>query len=308
MRRSLGGGAGRWGDCFTRKVERLSLGRVRGRRHYSVFAVVLATAVAAASVSIAKSVNPDKGTDFVSAPTTYEGPLEAEGPFGAAGLAVDCVHSPIGTRSTSDVYENGATSDDPSAAVETAYSEGLFFTAPRVDLALAAQNDQRRLLTYEVDGKVLMALLLRDGPATTGTGGPGWYLEAFARCDYAEFPADVAREAGYLLWTDPQAQPIPVAEVYSAPGPEHCEWQRMTFLILDDQGQRSRSYVEAPEEELRPYVAGAYRSKVPLPPDARDTGWEREGDHLWLSTDGRYAYVGTPEAVAAWPRFQTGCE
>jgi hypothetical protein len=81
----------------------------------------------------------------------------------------------------------------------------------------------------------------------------------------------------------------------------------MTFLHLDDGGRRARSYVEDPEKELRPYLAGPYRVGVPLPGDARDTGWERRGRHLWLSADGDHAYVGTPDSVATWPRLTSGC-
>ncbi|WP_134767650.1 hypothetical protein [Nocardioides sp. 1609] len=283
--------------------------RSRRRRRVRLAAGALAATVAAVGVAVGGGSGSRTATDFAPAITTYDGPLDADGPYGAAGRALDCRYRPTGSRDSSTPYESGATRDTPAGAVETAYSEGLFIDAPEVDLALAAEDDDRQLLTYEVDGRVLMALLVRDGPATEGAGGPGWYVEAFARCDFAEFP-DALTATGltrYSVWTDVDGVRVPVSQVFSSPGPEHCDWQRMTFLYLGS-GRRERTFVEDPEKRLRDYVAGPYRADVPLPSDATDTGWEREGRHLWLSADGDYAYVGTADSVAAWPRFNTGCE
>ena len=66
-----------------------------------------------------------------------------------------------------------------------------------------------------------MALLVRDGPATEGAGGDGWYVEAHARCDFAEFPEETARTAlaSYRIWTDTDGTcRCRWRTVYSAPG------------------------------------------------------------------------------------------
>lgn len=280
-------------------------------RRRALVPLVAAVAVACAGGTWAMTRD-DEGLGFDASVASYDGPLDADGRFGSAGLALDCVHDDavVGSRFRGEVYQDGATADDPERAVELAYSEGLFLSSPSVELGTAATGDDRQLLTYEHDGTVLMALLVRNGPATQGAGGDGWYVEAHARCDFSEFPEETARTAfgTYGVWTDADGTPVPVAKVYSAPGPEHCDWQRMTFLHLDDPTRRARSYVEDPERDLLDVVAGPYLDDVPLPADARDTGWEREGRHLWLSADGRYAYVGSAGSVDGWPRFESGCE
>ncbi len=44
--------------------------------------------------------------------------------------------------------------------------------------------------------------------------------------------------------------------------------------------------------------------------DAVDTGFSRDGKHLWLSLDSEQAFVGTVDEVEAWPRDNRGlgCE
>lgn len=278
-------------------------------RHRVVVGTVTAVVAVAAVTAVVRTVGDDgPPTTTGEAETSYAGPLDAAGRFGAAGRAVDCLHPAVGSRHRAEVYGDGATSRTSEAAVETAFSEGLFLSVPDVALGLAAEDDDRQLLTYEAGGRVLLALLLRDGPATAGAGGPGWYLEAWARCDFAEFPSDVAREAGYLTWTDRQGAPVPVAQVYtSARDFDGCGSPQTRWLLVDDAGRRARSYVADPDGSLADHVAGPYRGDVPLPADARDTGWERESRHLWLAADDRFAYVGEPGSVAAWPRFESGC-
>ena len=240
---------------------------------------------------------------FTHASHDYKGPLYVEeGKYGAAGQALDCQPA-VGQFAREKVYAEGATSDSVEAALETANSEGLFLFAPTDEVRLAKAESDRALLVHEVDGRILMALVFRNGPATEGAGGPGWYLEAAARCDFAEFPEAFAEEAGYRLWHDRDGRPVPVTRVYSAPGPEHCSWQSMEFLYLGDRN----AYVREPTPELRRFVAGPFETDVRLPADAEDTGYERGGQHLWLAADGSYVYVGSAARVEAWPRFDGAC-
>ncbi len=241
---------------------------------------------------------------FADARTDYDGPLYVESArYGAAGEALACAPA-AGQFEPADVYGGGATSDSVEQALETAVSEGLFFFAPTDEVRLAKAEDERVMLTYEADDRILMALVFRDGPATEGAGGPGWYLEASARCDFAEFPEAFAEKAGYQLWHDADGEPAPVTKLYSAPGPAHCSWDSMVFLHAQDR----HSYVREPTRELERFTAGPYHADIPLPDDASDTGYEREGRHLWVSADDRYVYVGVPDSAEAWPRFKGGCE
>lgn len=234
---------------------------------------------------------------FPKASHEYDGPLFVDkGRYGAAAEALDC---PVAAGQ----WSHAATSDSVREALETAVSEGLFLFAPTDEVRLAKAEENRALLTYEAEGRVLMALVFRDGPAPETSGGPGWYLESAARCDFAEFPEEFAERAGYRLWRDGEGRPAPVAKVYSAPGPQHCAWDSMEFLYVEDR----LAYVQDPVPELRRWVAGPYQDDVPVPGDAQDTGVERDGRHLWVSADRTYAYVGAARHAEAWPRFEAGC-
>ena len=97
---------------------------------------------------------------------------------------------------------------------------------------------------------------------------------------------------------------VPTYRVTSAKGPQHCDWESATFLSIDDGGQAGGSgYVRDPDGVLADY-APSYQASVPLPADARATGWHRGEQSLWLAVDGSAAYVGTAKGpVERWPRL-----
>jgi hypothetical protein len=235
------------------------------------------------------------------AATAYDGPLHvsaADGSHpraGAAGEAVDCTTWGTGGSSRQRVYSEGATADSPQQALEVARSE-RGFDGVQDGLEVAAQDEDRVLYVVEVDGRIKQAVIVHDGPATDGAGGPGWYVESWARCDLAELP-DYAASMGVQTWTDASGASVPTRTVQSYAGPEHCDWQSMTFLEV-----RGGVYVRAPLPELARYFDASYRSRATLPADAVDTGYRRDGNRLWLGADGRWAFIGTPRSVEAWPR------
>ncbi|HYF71968.1 MAG TPA: hypothetical protein VD864_04050 [Nocardioides sp.] len=257
----------------------------------------------------------EESTSGRPAASEYDGPLhlaEGEGRHpraGAAGDVVECDTWGSGSAFREDVYSEGATADDPRAAVRTAYSEGLFFTMPP-DLRVAAETEDRVLYVAEVAGRVKAALVVHDGEGTEGAGGDGWYAESWAVCDVVELPADFVAELGYEVWTDADGRVVPTTELSASRGPEHCDWQDMTFLTLGrwDEGP---TFVRDPEPELREYFSEAYQPHTRLPADAVDSGFRRDGDRLWLARDRSRAYVGaTPSDVELWPRMvqQLGCD
>jgi hypothetical protein len=71
----------------------------------------------------------------------------------------------------------------------------------------------------------------------------------------------------------------------------------MTILRKGDQ-----TFVRNPLPDLQKYLSGAYEPDIPLPTNAVDSGYTREGRHLWLSPDHERVFVGTPASVEAWPR------
>ena len=243
---------------------------------------------------------------------TYAGPLviprdQAEHPeAGAAGDVVACRTWGRGGVQDAEVYAEGATARTPEKALEVARSErivdGVFDW-----LRVAGRTDDRLLYVLEVGGEPKQAVVLRDGPATEGAGGPGWYVESWARCDAAEMPRSYTDGIGLLVWEDAATGVrVPTTEVEAWRGPEHCDWQSMTFLHLEGE-----IYVRNPHPDLvADFFAEDWRPHTRLPEDAVDTGYQREGEHLWLSADRRRAFVGSEDDVELWPRTteSLGCE
>jgi hypothetical protein len=230
---------------------------------------------------------------------SYDGPLYLSGSAaahpdaGAAGNVVDCRTWGGGAFSTADVYGEGATADSPDRALQ---EEGIF-GGVRGGMQVAKTEDDRVLYVVEVQGVVKQAVIVRDGPATEGAGGPGWYVESWASCDYSEFPRSATDPIGLQIWTDSAGVPAPTTTIESWRGPEHCDWQSMTFLDLG-----KAVYVRDPQPDLAEYFADPYRPHTDLPSTAVDTGFQRDGQRLWLSQDKQLAFVGTSSDVEAWPR------
>ena len=239
--------------------------------------------------------------------TTYDGPLHVDSQqsrWGAAGEVIDCRTPGEGGASSAKVYGEGATADSPEDALETARGEGGF-GGVQEGLTVAAKEDDRVLYVLEVDGTVKQAVIVHDGPATKGAGGPGWYVESWAKCDDSEMPPGYLDSIGHLIWTDAHGRPVPTTVLDAWVGPAHCDWQSMTFLELG-----GATYVGNADPELADFFAEKYRAHADLPADAVDTGYQRGGRHLWLSADKQRAYVGTTDDVELWPRTVSplGCD
>ncbi|HEY1119577.1 MAG TPA: hypothetical protein VGE43_17825 [Acidimicrobiales bacterium] len=244
----------------------------------------------------------------------YDGPLhlaEGEGRHphaGAAGDVVDCDAWGTGQAFHGEEYAEGATADTPAKAVRYAFSEGLFFSMPR-DLKVSAETDDRVLYVAEVDGLPKAALIVHDGEGTEGAGGDGWYAESWAVCDVVELPQDFVEERGYEVWTDADGRAVPTTELEAVRGPEHCDWQDMTFLTL--RRAEEPTFVRGADPDLADYFAEPFREHARLPADAVDTGFRHGDERLWLAPDSTRAYVGaTPDDVEVWPRMvqPLGCD
>ncbi len=229
---------------------------------------------------------------------SYSGRLYAEADNGAAGAVVQCSTRVRGGIAGHSPYAEGATADTLEGAWQNARTEGIFDGAS-TGYDIAAEDDTRVLYAYSVGGEPRQAVVMRNGPATEGAGGPGWYVESWARCDLSEFPDSVAAaNFGQLIWTNAAGERVPTGRIVSAPGPAHCDWQAMTFLQLGDEAV----YVRQPDPDLHRHFAEPFDPRLPLPDGAVDTGYQRAGDRLWLSTDRQRAYVGNRQSVELWPR------
>jgi hypothetical protein len=234
----------------------------------------------------------------------FDGPLfvqrgpDAHPHAGAAGYIVDCNNWGSGNSVRSAVYADGATTDRPEEALyEEGIYAGLYGTAAD-GLAVAKQEDDRVLYVLEVNGSVKESIIVRNGPATEGAGGAGWYVESWAICDASELPTSYTDRVGLQIWTDAAGNPVATNIIEAWRGPEHCDWESMTFLEFHHHG----TFVRDPLPELAEYFDKPYRDHGALPDDAVDVGYQRDGRRLWLAPDESLAYVGTAADVEAWPR------
>jgi hypothetical protein len=110
------------------------------------------------------------------------------------------------------------------------------------------------------------------------------------------------------VWQDARGNRVPIDTITSYRGPEHCDWQDITFLVLGT-GTAERRYLRDTKGELSHYLATTFDPSAALPRQATDTGFERDGRRLWLHPDGTAAYLvdtKNPERVERWPAAKTG--
>jgi len=237
-----------------------------------------------------------------AAAPSYAGPLSVarddarHADAGAAGDIVECDAYGAGGFSGTGVYGEGATADTADEALIVAADEWAF-GGVHEGLRLAELEPDRALYVLEVHGVVKQAVIVRDGPATAGAGGRGWYVESWAHCDYSELPRSFTEGIGVHIWTDASGKPQATTLIESWTGPEHCNWQSMTFLQL-----AKAVYVRDPQPGLTDFFAEPYDEHASVPAGAIDTGYERDGHQLWLSADRQRAFVGTVGDVEMWPR------
>lgn len=220
-------------------------------------------------------------------------PAASTAPFPSLQEAMDC-DGPGTFSEKNDGYDNGAVAQSAEGAVATAAGEGLF-SGPRDGYRVAAEEEDRVLFVYEVDGEVKQAIETRYGPTVDETG---WFVYRWAGCELSEFPPEVAQAQGTEVWSDADGQRVSTEKVQSYVGPEHCDWDDMTFLAIG-----KRTFVREPDAELRDYFEGEYVAHTSLPGNAEDTGYQHGEDHLWLAQDGDHAYIGDQADVEEWPRM-----
>ena len=244
----------------------------------------------------------------------YDGPMHVEVDHGdrasvlersgAAGLALECDFEPYAGGSGD--YDSGLESvqGDAGAALSNWLTEE-FVRLPDDGYRVERSDDGRVLVSYDVDGRTRIAVVAAQG-ITDWNGDEGWGVETWAQCDPAELPAAVTEDLGMEVWTTSAGDRVPVTRITSYAGPEHCDWQDITFLTLEDDQQ----FLRDTTGELRRWSATTYDADAVLPRDATDTGFERDGRHLWLATDAAYL-VSTedPMDVERWPaaKERIGC-
>ncbi|MPY32781.1 hypothetical protein FNH09_16340 [Streptomyces adustus] len=223
---------------------------------------------------------------------------EFEESSGAAGRALEC-DGEIYSGSGGDEWGKSDGGSTPEEGLN-AYFDMNQSELPDRGYRVERKGEGRVLFSYDVGGQTKVAVVVaKDQP-----NRPGWGPETSASCDPSELPASFT-DTKFEIWTDRDGQRVPTTTVSSYAGSEHCDWESVHFLALDE-GEDARQYARDPDGALGDgeLLTSAYDGDVRMPADARDTGY-RFGDWaLWLTDDKATAYVrtsGPSGAVEAWP-------
>lgn len=214
---------------------------------------------------------------------------------GAAAGFIDCEYGISQGGWSPDFGAPGSASDPDRALLE--FVDGGLFALPTEGYVAEGRDQDRRLYTYSVEGEAKVAVIVADSTNVPLDAEDGWVVETFASCDPAEYDPTADDQIPMDIWLDADGNRVPTSIITSSQGPEHCDWQSVTFLWFDD-----RQFIGDPEDALWDveFVA-PYRPDTDLPSDATDTGYHHDTRHLWLSADGTVAYLVGDNRVEAWP-------
>jgi hypothetical protein len=204
---------------------------------------------------------------------------------GAAGKALGCRYPPYGGGT--EPYDDGLLEVWPTYAGALVGFLGPDDTGgfPRSGYRLERTDGNWALLSWDVDGRTKIAIIMRDG-IRDYMGQRGWGVETWAECDPAEFPAAITDALGIGVWSDRNGERVPVARVQSFPKEEDlCDYSGVKSLQLG-QSARPLEYVRDARGELTKYLLVPYDGAATLPADPTDSGWHRDGRELWLSPRG----------------------
>lgn len=279
---------------------------VVARNGFSVratIAIALATALLGGCGSVDRTVDRS-----ASATPPYAGPLDGRG----AVAALECDGKTPYWRADGD-YGNGlATVQESAEAALDDYmrEEGLSLVLPSEGYAVEGERDGRALLSYDVDGRTKVALVVADD-VRDWDDNEGWGIRSWAQCDPSEWPARVADDLNIGVWEDESGKRVPVTRIQSFQGAEHCNWTDITFLALGPE-RKADWYVRDARGEFKALLHTTFSDRATLPPDATDTGLRRDGRQLWIGPGEQAAYLVSVDDAAdveRWPRAKQriGC-
>jgi hypothetical protein len=234
-------------------------------------------------------------------------PSYADGPLPSVRAVLDCDGRVYQSRQLGSA-DAGLGQATPELALQSGLYSGDQWWISVDGFQVTHQKEGRRIFTFDLDGRSRFAALVEQSPAAGG-----WLLTSWAMCDPSELTGDDADRLGYGMWLDAHGQPVPTTTVMSLSGPEHCDWEDLTFLELNRDAQRGfRQYVKDPSGTLADLLRTTYAGRALLPGAARDTGWRRGGRSLWVVPHGDAAYLvslADPADVERWPRARRpiGC-
>ncbi len=213
---------------------------------------------------------------------------------GASGQALECTGDPY-TGSTGRNWGVSGGHDSAGDALD-AFITDAGATLPLREYHEERETEDRVLFSYDVEGETKVAVIVADG-VTDDSGRSGWSMETFASCDPAELPAAVTDELGIQVWVNEKGERVPTTEIQSAHGPQHCEWDSVTFLDI-----KGDTFIKDPQGVLPPeWFDVPYDPDVTLPPDAKDTGYRLDRQKLWMAEDRSAVFIMTGREIERWP-------
>lgn len=254
------------------------------------------------------SVDADEGDVSVPVVDLFEQPVaDAPDPADRAGAAADYVECDYGISQGGWSMDFGppGSASDPDGALSLFLEEGLF-ALPGQGFVAEGQNQDRMLYTYSVAGEPKVAVIVADSANVPLDAEDGWVVETFASCDPAEFDPSIDDRLPVDIWLDADDNRVPTSTITSSKGPEHCDWESVTFLWFED-----RQYISDPSGVLADVgFVVPFDDNAELPGDATNTGYHSDGRQLWVSSDGTIAYLVDGDRVEAWPTTAdpVGCD
>jgi hypothetical protein len=202
-----------------------------------------------------------------------------QGAFGRDWLSGDLVTSPMssGDQALGNLLERVS-------------ATGSSF--PYLGFRLAASTPEGAAYTYTADGAVRAAVVIRSDAAD---GSGPWRINSVAACEPGELGPDLMAGATAGIWRDATGAVVPSAAVSET---ADCYFSRQLrvdgrLFVWDPFFGPSQNYDAAQlDSEIGRVTA--------LPADARDTGYESSGRHLFVAGDGTAAYLVRDDAIETW--------
>jgi hypothetical protein len=230
----------------------------------------------------------------------FEGPLVDA----AAVTALECDGEAPYEHGKGEYGDGLATVQDSAEAALDDYMReaGLSFITPPEGYAVEKKGQSRVLLSYDVDGRSRVAVLLADDVGDW-SGSRGWGVRTWAVCDPSELPPAVTDDLNIGVWEDQAGRRTPVTRIHSFQGSDHCGWEDITFVVVGPE-RTADWYVSDTHGEFLDYLRTTFSNDTALPHAAVDTGLRRDGRQLWVTPDKTAAYlvsVDDPNDVQRWP-------
>ena len=218
----------------------------------------------------------------------------------AAPAALECDLRPS-TGSGRDHWAGLASGgESPRDALRVALRDG--WSVPQRGYRVMDRDDGAVLYGFHAGGEVKVAV--RVVARIDGS----WVPERLATCRLAEFGPGAKMGPGVWLWANRRGRTIAQRRL-----PVDCGWPSAQVMVwrspLDPEQPRfTRWYVRDPEGLFRDQWQARYLRQASLPADARDTGYRRGRERIWMAADGRSVYVGRRGDTERWPRIEgVGC-